>query len=148
MIETFIDFITHRNVAAATLCFCFLNIAFAVSGSYQLMIYTDSSAVKIQVQNHQSAKLTDSHAGSQKNLHFIQIPVKMSIVFDTFQKLFLLFWRQGNSFLGVVRNNIQSKVKRIPADNILGITHLKCRFYHTHHGYLRWCCRNTRHHKA
>ena len=95
------------------------------------MIHTDSSAVKIQIWNCQSAKLADSHTGSQKNLDLIQVSAEMSIVFDIFQKLLLLLWSQGNSFLGIVRNNIQSELKWIPADNILGVSHLKCRFYHT-----------------
>ena len=53
------------------------------------------------------------------------------IVLSKLQKLLLLLWEQFNSFLCVVRDNIQTELKRIPADNILGISHLKGRFYHT-----------------
>ena len=95
------------------------------------MIHTDSSAVKIQICNCQSAKLTDSHSCSKQYLDFIQISAEVLIILGELKELLLLFRCQCYSFLGVVRNNIQTELKRIPADNILGVSHLKCRFYHT-----------------
>lgn len=91
-IETFIDFIAHWYVAAATFRFCFLNIAFSILRSDQLMVHTDSSAVKIQIRNCQSAKLADSHSGSKKNLDFIQISAEVLVVLYELKELLLLFW--------------------------------------------------------
>ena len=55
----------------------------------------------------------------------------MLVLSDEIQKILLLFLRQRNPLLGVVRDDIQAELKGISADNILGVSHLKGRFHNT-----------------
>ena len=86
------------------------------------MVHTDSPSIKIQICNCQSAKLTDSHSCSKQYLDFIQISAEVFVILGKLQKLLLLLWGQCNSFLCVVWDNIQAKLKRIPAATAEPIT--------------------------
>lgn len=134
LFQSVIHRIGHRQITASAACLGFLNVVFTTTLTNQLMIYSDSAILEVQILSGQTAELADSHAGFQKHYKLIVVFGVGFVALDEIHPDRQLFLGECGPRHRIVHHHIrQLKYEWIFPDRILIASHLKCGLNDTSH---------------